>query len=71
MYGQFLNSPYVPGIPKCFLAFIDLKKAFDSVDKNLLLYKLSKIGVSGHFYRAISSLYSNPRPRVILNEYET
>ena len=54
-----------------FLAFIDFQKAFDSVDRNLLLYKLSKIGISGHFYKAISSLYSNPRSRVILNEYET
>ena len=54
-----------------FLAFIDFQKAFDSVDRNLLFYKLSKIGISGHFYRAISSLYSNPKSRVILNEYET
>ena len=54
-----------------FLAFIDFQKAFDSVDRNLLLYKLSKIGVVGKFYKAISSLYANPRSRVILNEYET
>ena len=49
-----------------FLAFIDFQKAFDSVDRNLLLYKLSKIGISGHFYKAIASLYSNPRSRVVL-----
>ena len=53
-----------------FLCYIDYKKAFDSVD--LLLYKLSHIGISGNMYRAISSLYSNPRSRVILNnEHET
>ena len=28
-----------------FLAFIDFQKAFDSVDRNLLFYKLSKIGI--------------------------
>ena len=54
-----------------FLAFIDYKKAFDSVERNLLLYKLAKMGVNGRMYNAISSLYSNPRSRVILNDYET
>ena len=54
-----------------FLAFIDFQKAFDSVERNFLLYKLSKIGISGHFYNAISSLYANPKSRVILNEFET
>ena len=51
-----------------FLCFIDYKKAFDSVDRNLLLYKLSNIGVTGHMYNAISSLYSNPKSRAILQD---
>ena len=55
-----------------FLAFIDFKKAFESVDRSLLLFKLSEIGIRGNFYKAISSMYSNPRSRVILNnEYAT
>ena len=54
-----------------FLAFIDFQKAFDSVDRHLLLYKLSKIGIFGKFYGAISAMYSNPRARIILNEHET
>ena len=54
-----------------FLAFIDYKKAFDSVERNLLLYKLAKTGINGRMYQAISSLYSNPSSHVILNEYET
>ena len=54
-----------------FLAFIDFQKAFDSVDRTLLLFKLSKIGIFGKFYGAISAMYSNPRSRVILNEHET
>ena len=37
----------------------------------MLLYKLSVIGVNGHIYNAISSLYSNPKSRVILNDHET
>ena len=30
-----------------FICFIDYKKAFDSVERNLLMFKLSKIGVKG------------------------
>ena len=54
-----------------FLAFIDYQKAFDSVDRHLLLYKLSKIGVVGRFYNAIQAMYSSPKSRIILNEYKT
>ena len=53
------------------MCFIDFKKAFDMVDRNLLLYKLAKIGISGHMYRAVSSLYTNPKSRVMLQEYFT
>ena len=54
-----------------FLAFIDYKKAFDSVERNCLLYKLAKIGINGKMYRAIAALYSNPRSCVVLNSHET
>ena len=54
-----------------FLAFIDYKKAFDSVDRSLLMYKLLKIGIHGNFYNAISAMFQNPRSRVLLNEYST
>ena len=54
-----------------FVCYIDYKKAFDSVERNLLLFKLSQIGITGNMYNAISSMYSNPRARVILNEHET
>ena len=47
-----------------FLSFIDYKKAFDSVDRHLLLYKLSKICVVGKFYNAPKSMYSSPKFRV-------
>ena len=37
------------------VSFIDFKKAFDSVDRTLLLFKLSRIGVVGNIYQAISA----------------
>ena len=54
-----------------FLTFIDFKKAFDTVERNLLLFKLSEIGICGPMYNAIASLYSNPRSRIILNDQKT
>ena len=54
-----------------FLAFIDYKKAFDSVNRNMLFFKLASIGVTRNIYRAIVSLYSNPTSRVVLNDMET
>ena len=54
-----------------FLAFVDYKKAFDSVERNCLLFKLAKIGINGKMYQAIAALYSNPRSRVVLNDHET
>ena len=54
-----------------YLAFIDYKKAFDSVNRNMLFFKLASIGVNGNMYNAIVSLYSNPKSRVILNDIAT
>ena len=54
-----------------FLTFVDFKKAFDTVDRHMLMFKLIQIGVTGQFYKAIVSLYQNPKSRVILNEYST
>ena len=54
-----------------FICYVDYKKAFDSVERNLLMYKLAHIGVTGSMYKAISSLYYNPRSRVILQNNST
>ena len=54
-----------------FLSYVDFKKAFDSVDRSMLLYKLSQIGVKGKFYSAISAMFNNPKSRIQLNEYST
>ena len=41
-----------------FVAFIDFTKAFDSVDRNLLLFKLLDYNINGNIYFAIKKLYS-------------
>ncbi len=40
-----------------FLAFLDAEKAFDRIDRDLLLYKLLLNGVKGHVYESIKAIY--------------
>ena len=43
---------------KVYACFIDLKKAFDSIWHNGLLYKLQQNNISGRFYALIKNIYS-------------
>ena len=54
-----------------FVCFVDYTRAFDSVDRVLLLYKLSRFGIHGHMYNAISALYKDPRARVTISQFST
>lgn len=40
-------------------AFIDLRKAYDSVNRDLLWLKLRRLGVSGRFLGTLQSMYTN------------
>ena len=44
---------------KLYACFIDLKKAFDTVWREAVLYKLLQIGCSDKFTRIIQSMYNN------------
>ncbi len=50
-----------------FCCFVDLKKAFDSVDRDCLWFKLLSLGVHGNFYNALKSLYSDVSCAVRVN----
>ena len=54
-----------------FCAFIDLEKAFDGVERDLLYLRLLTLGIEGKIYNAIKSLYSNTLNCVRLNNYIT
>ncbi len=50
-----------------YAAFIDLKKAFPSVSRPLLLQKLSSVGIGTKMYHIILSMYKNVKSYVSLN----
>ena len=50
-----------------FVAFIDFTKAFDSVDRNLLLSKLLDYNINGNIYFAIKKLYSETENCIRIN----
>ena len=50
------------------VCFIDLKKAFDTVSRDLQGYKLMCIGITGRILDAIQSLYVNVQCTVRINE---
>jgi len=42
-----------------FVAFVDAEKAFDRIDRQFLLYKLLKIGITGKTYKMIKTIYDS------------
>ena len=51
-----------------FAAFIDLKKAFDFVDRNMLLYKLLQSNINGKMYDSIKNIYAHTTSCIRINK---
>ncbi|CAD6234564.1 GSCOCG00001987001-RA-CDS [Cotesia congregata] len=54
-----------------YVCFVDLKQAFDTVDRKLLLQKLQKIGIGGKMYKMIETIYKNTTCEVTVNGAKT
>jgi hypothetical protein len=52
-----------------FAAFIDFSKAFDSVWRPGLFYKMLNAGIGGNFYRIIKDMYCNTRFAIKKGQY--
>lgn len=61
---NFLIDQQLQAKKKLYCAFIDLKKAFDSVSQLSLWYKLIKCGIDGKVFDIIWSMYANIKLRV-------
>ena len=51
-----------------YCAFIDLEKAFDHIDRDLLMHRLLYYNIDGKMYNAIRSLYRGTECSVKLND---
>ena len=54
-----------------FVAYIDMEKAFDRVDRHLMLYKLLSLGIGGNMYKCLSSIYNSCQAAVNINGHIT
>ena len=54
------------GRKRIYSCFVDYAKAFDSVCREALLYKLWKMGVQGQFFDCIQHMYTNSSAKVKL-----
>ena len=52
---------------KAHLAFLDISKAYDSVNRDILWTKLSSMGFGGHFLSTLKSLYVNDSVDCMVN----
>lgn len=56
---QTIAAKYKKMHKPVYAVFVDFKKAFDSVCRQALFYKLAKIGVTGKFYNVLENMYKN------------
>ena len=56
---ESLLSKYIRDKKRLYCSFIDLKRAFDSVYRDGLWYKLLKQGLNGKVFQIIRSIYSD------------
>ena len=56
---QTIASKYKKLKKPVYAIFVDFKKAFDSVCRQALFYKMAKLGITGKFYSVLRDMYSN------------
>ena len=52
---------------KLVACFVDLKKAFDTIPRDLLLHKLVSLNIQGDFFAVIQSMYDNSHAKIKIN----
>ena len=50
-----------------YACFIDAEKAFDRVDRNLMLYKLFRYGINGNLHNNLKNIYCDSKSCVKVN----
>ena len=52
---------------KLFACFVDLRKAFDTVSREYLLYKITNLNIRGNFFNVLQNMYDNSTAKIKLN----
>jgi sorting nexin-29 len=52
---------------KLYVCFVDFKKAFDSIDRNILLQRLQHLGMHGSMFATLKSMYTHVSCSVRMN----
>ena len=55
---------------KLYCAFVDFSKAFDYIIRDIIWYKLIKLGINGKVLNVIKSMYNNVKSKIKLNNTE-
>ena len=55
------------GKKKLYAAFIDFQKAYDTVDRDLLLARLETLGINGLFLQNIRAMYHSTKYAIKLS----
>ena len=53
-----------------YVGFIDFKKAYDSIDRNIMFKKLTDLGIPGYIFKSILSLYNNVSLNIFISFYK-
>ena len=56
---------------RLFVCFVDFKKAFDNVSRELLMYKLTKLGIQGNFFNTIDDMYKKSTAQIKIGKLVT
>jgi len=56
---------------KVFVAFLDSRKAFDTVWRIVLMYKLHKLGIEGRIWNIINDCHVNTQSAVVVNQCQS
>jgi exonuclease III len=57
---------YLSAKKRVYSCFIDYRKAFDTVCREALLYKLSRLGIGGRFFNCMHHMYLNSKAKIKL-----
>jgi hypothetical protein len=60
--SQFLRKPL-------YVAFVDFRRAFDTVNRNMMFYKLMKKKIDGKLIRLLHDMYSKTKSKICINGY--